>query len=211
LYRDPTYLIQSTLVALLLLNLLTLAVFGFEGSDYAGKLGYIATLFLGLVAFIPSIRSGLPNLPALTLLEKQVFVTVGLLFLALFDSVVLKIGEVNGVDPDFYGSDANATLPLIVSSITFSLAILFTSGSFLYWLIRYIIFKRTIHIDPEHEVERKQDSGEFKPEDWYPSDDWSLITPAKQLHRRTDVRFQGYEYYKRYDDSDEKGDGYYRF
>jgi len=193
-----------------LLNFLTLAVFGFAADDYAGKLGYIATLFLGLVAFIPSIRSGLPNLPSQTLLEKQIYVTIFLLFVGLINSVAFRILEVNGIEIMYTGN--GTTGGLVIVATTFTIACFVTAASMFFWLWRYFRFKRSNPLDPIDVPERKQDSAEFSPADWYPAEEWRC--EKKKLPNRGDIYFEGYKY----DNKPKKGKkddyfddyGYYR-
>jgi len=187
----------------LLLNFLTLAVFGFAEDDYAGKLGYIATLFLGLVAFIPSIRSGLPNLPSQTLLEKQIYVTVVLLAFGLLNAVGFRILEVNGIPIVYTGN--GTTGGLIINATTFTMSACITAASICFWGWRIFRFKRSNPLDPIDVPERKQDSAEFSLSDWYPAEEWRV--ERKKLPLRSDIYFDGYKY----DNKPKKGkkDDYY--
>jgi hypothetical protein len=82
LFRHPDYLVFSVIVPLLLLNVFTLSSFGVDSDDIGTKLGILVTILLALFAFTFTIRDKIPPVPYLTGLEKQIFISITILFLA---------------------------------------------------------------------------------------------------------------------------------
>jgi len=157
LYRDPDYLVFSVIVPLLLLNMFTLSSFGVESDDIGTKLGILVTILLALFAFTFTIRDKIPPVPYLTGLEKQILLSITVLFLA----------------------GAELTLPFIIKNtavrnflteliVWVDIAIIVVYS--FYFILNYIIYKvRIASYDRQNtEFEKKdeghsEDNAEFKP------------------------------------------------
>jgi hypothetical protein len=90
-FRHPEYLVFSVVIPLLLLNLFTLSSFVLEPDDVGDKLAILVTILLALFAFTFTVRQSIPSVPYLTGLEKQIFVSVIILFFAGLEAIVSYI------------------------------------------------------------------------------------------------------------------------
>jgi hypothetical protein len=132
LYRHPDYLVFSVIVPLLLLNMFTLSSFGVESDDIGTKLGILVTILLALFAFTFTIRDKIPPVPYLTGLEKQILLSIGILFLAGLELTL----------PFFLTSDSvKNTLTWVIVGVDIALIGLYT----IYFIIHYIIYKIRIY------------------------------------------------------------------
>jgi hypothetical protein len=127
-YREPEYLIFSIVVPLLLINLFTLTIFFMDSTDLGTKLGILVTILLALFAFTFSVRQSLPSVPYLTDLEKQIVISIMILFIALMETI---IGYVSNEDIGF--------VTKIVSAI---LAIILVLGTLVQFLVQYALYRR---------------------------------------------------------------------
>jgi len=98
LYRESGYLVYVVLIPLLFLNLCTLAVYSLGADSYSDKLSILVTLLLAMFAFIPTIRSSIPKVPFITVLDVQVFFSISLIFTGLLETVInglifLEVGD----------------------------------------------------------------------------------------------------------------------
>jgi len=87
-FRHPEYLVFSVVIPLLLLNLFTLSSFILGADDVSDKLAILVTILLALFAFTFTVRQSIPSVPYLTGLEKQIFVSVIVLFFAGLEAIV---------------------------------------------------------------------------------------------------------------------------
>jgi len=92
-YREPEYLIFSIVVPLILINLFTLTIFLLDSSDIGTKLGILVTILLALFAFTFSVRQSLPSVPYLTDLEKQIVLSLVVMFIAATETIVGFVSE----------------------------------------------------------------------------------------------------------------------
>jgi len=150
LYRHPDYLVFSIVFPLLLLNVFTLSSFGVDSSDIGTKLGILVTILLALFTFTFTIRDKIPSVPYLTGLEKQILLSITILFLAGLELTL-----------PFFVHDAveNYLRHLIIG-----VDIAFFTIYMIYFLINYVIYKLRIdYFDYENkEIYRKMDR---KPQD----------------------------------------------
>jgi len=110
-YREPEYLIFSIVVPLLLINLFTLTIFFMDSTDLGTKLGILVTILLALFAFTFSVRQSLPSVPYLTDLEKQIVISIIVLFIALMETI---IGYISNEDIGFVTKMVSAILSLFL-------------------------------------------------------------------------------------------------
>lgn len=73
LYKYPGNSLITIFLPVLLLAMLSLAIF-FQEPQLSGRIGSIATMFLGYIALIPSIKEQLPPSSKLTVIETLVYI-----------------------------------------------------------------------------------------------------------------------------------------
>jgi hypothetical protein len=73
LYKYPGNALITIFLPVLLLAMLSLAIF-FQEPELSGRIGSIATMFLGYIALIPSIKEQLPPSAKLTIIEAVVYI-----------------------------------------------------------------------------------------------------------------------------------------
>jgi len=156
LYRHPDYLVFSVIVPLLLLNMFTLSSFGVESDDIGTKLGILVTILLALFAFTFTIRDKIPSVPYLTGLEKQILLSITILFFAGLELTL-----------PFFVKDESVkdTLTYVFVGVDVFLIAAYT----IYFLIHYIIYKYRIYsydkANKEFEIREErhsEENAEFK-------------------------------------------------
>ena len=93
IYRYPLVTILTIFVPMWLLGLINLVIF-WQDSNLSGRAENIATVLVGLLAFIPSIRSQIPTTPYVTMVDLMIYAFVLSNVLCLLDSVLI-VGERN--------------------------------------------------------------------------------------------------------------------
>jgi hypothetical protein len=131
-FRHPEYLVFSVVIPLLLLNLFTLSSFILEPDEVSDKLAILVTILLALFAFTFTVRQSIPSVPYLTGLEKQIFVSVIILFFAGLEAIV-----------SYITSDAPAQIYLknVIMGVDFAIVILYA----VIFCIQYAVFKTRCH------------------------------------------------------------------
>jgi len=127
-YREPEYLIFSIVVPLILINLFTLTIFLLDSSDIGTKLGILVTILLALFAFTFSVRQSLPSVPYLTDLEKQIVLSLVVMFIAATETIVGFLAE-----PDI-GEVTKSVCGLLATIIVVATLVVFT--------VHYIHYRR---------------------------------------------------------------------
>jgi len=87
LFRHPGYYVYSVVLPLFLLNLYTISIF-FTDFGLSSKINFLVTLLLAIFTFTFSIRESIPSVPYLTGLEKQITLSILILFIALVEVVM---------------------------------------------------------------------------------------------------------------------------
>lgn len=73
LYKYPGNSLATIFIPIELLALVSLAIF-FQEPELSGRIGAIATMILGYIALIPSIKEQLPPSSKLTIIESVVYI-----------------------------------------------------------------------------------------------------------------------------------------
>jgi hypothetical protein len=147
LYRHPDYLVFSVIVPLLLCNVFTLSSFGVESDDIGTKLGILVTILLALFAFTFTIRDKIPPVPYLTGLEKQILLSITILFLAGLELTL----------PFFI---SHPGLKHFLTNVIVGVDIAFIAVYSFYFIINYFIYKsRILSYDRENKDFEEQDEG----------------------------------------------------
>jgi len=142
-FREPEYLIFSIILPLMLLNFFTLTVFFMESTDFSGKLGIIVTILLALFAFTFSIRSSLPQVPYITLLEYHVILALVVLFIQGIAAVVEYLTEDN--------------VSLMTKYIAGGLDLVIVVVFYIIFIRQWILYKTECNVyDKENEDYKKQ-------------------------------------------------------
>ena len=89
LYKYPGNVLITIFLPMLLLALLSLAIF-FQEAELSGRIGSIATMFLGYIALIPSIKEQLPPSAKLTVIEALVYIETLCCMLCLYESFIIR-------------------------------------------------------------------------------------------------------------------------
>jgi len=132
LYRHPDYLVFSVILPLLLLNVFTLSSFGVEYDDIGTKLGILVTILLALFAFTFTIRDKIPPVPYLTGLEKQILLSIIILFFAGMELTLPFFVSSNGLK-DF------------LTNVIIGVDLAFLSVYSIYFVFQYILYKIRIY------------------------------------------------------------------
>ena len=85
LYKYPGNSLATIFIPIFLLALVSLAIF-FQGPDLSGRIGAIATMILGYIALIPSIKEQLPPSSKITIIETVVYIETMCCLLCLYES-----------------------------------------------------------------------------------------------------------------------------
>jgi len=120
-YREPEYLIFSIVVPLLLINLFTLTIFLLDSTDLGTKLGILVTILLALFAFTFSVRQSLPQVPYLTDLEKQIVLSLVVMFIAAMETIVGYTTEADVAEVTKWVCALLATIIVVSTLVVFSL------------------------------------------------------------------------------------------
>jgi len=149
IYREPESMILMTSLPLLVLNLFTIATFGLTDAtaDYGGKLGILVTLVLALFAFLPTIRNSIPSVPYLTLLEKQIFIAVGVQAISLLEAVVSLLVQ---------DEAALQTITIVFIAITCSITFLNIFVFAYYYISRKLEFRRYVNPAEIQEIDEQK-------------------------------------------------------
>ena len=126
LYKYPGNGLVTIFLPVLLLALLSLAIF-FQEPQLSGRIGSIATMFLGYIALIPSIKEQLPPSSKLTVIETLVYIETICCMLCLYESFMI-------CDEENYKF-------IWEQNYTFLICLAIHSGVFLFVLSLYTIHK----------------------------------------------------------------------
>jgi hypothetical protein len=88
LYKYPGNVLITIFLPVMLLALLSLAIF-FQDQDLSGRIGSIATMILGYIALIPSIKEQLPPSAKLTVIEALVYIETLCCMFCLYESFMI--------------------------------------------------------------------------------------------------------------------------
>jgi len=157
IYREPESMILLSSLPLLLLNLFTISVFGLSDGEYGDKLATLVTLILALFAFLPTLRSQIPMVPYTTLLEKQIFLSVGIQALALLEAVINSQLPAETDDP----------MQLRIKYGFLGLSVGVALFNIIFFLVYYLKRKRAFrnYINPGDNVIELDDSKDYKDEE----------------------------------------------
>ena len=89
LYKYPGNYLITIFLPILMLALLSLAIF-FQDSELSGRIGAIATMILGYIALIPSIKQQLPPSSKLTVVQFLVYIQALSCMLCLYESFIIR-------------------------------------------------------------------------------------------------------------------------
>jgi len=150
-FREPEYLIFSIVVPLILINLFTLTIFLLDSSDLGTKLGILVTIILALFAFTFSVRQSLPSVPYLTDLEKQIVLSLIVMFISAIETIV--------------GYLSSEPVGYVTKWVTGILASILVVTTLIVFSIQYIFYRRECnHYDLQNEIflrrEKTKDSGQ---------------------------------------------------
>jgi len=138
-FREPEYLIFSIVVPLILINLFTLTIFLLDSSDLGTKLGILVTIILALFAFTFSVRQSLPSVPYLTDLEKQIVLSLVVMFISAIETIV--------------GYLSSEAIGLVTKWVTGILASILVVTTLIVFVIQYIYYRRECnHYDLQNEI-----------------------------------------------------------
>ena len=150
LYKYPGNSISTIFIPIFLLALVSLAIF-FQEKEMSGRIGAIATLILGYIALIPSIKEQLPPSSKLTIIETVVYIETMCCLLCLWETFML-----HEYDYDF----------VWYKSWAFLLSLFIHSSTFLFVIGVYTIHK--LIWEPSYNLEVKVP--EYRPQD--NQEDW---------------------------------------
>lgn len=88
LYKYPGNSLMTIFIPLFLLSLLSLAIF-FQPNDLSDRLGSIATMVLGYIALIPSIKEQLPPSSRITVIEIVIYISTLCCLFSLVESLTI--------------------------------------------------------------------------------------------------------------------------
>lgn len=88
LYKYPGNSLMTIFIPLFLLSLLSLAIF-FQPNDLSARLGSIATMVLGYIALIPSIKEQLPPSSRITVIEIVIYISTLCCLFSLVESLLI--------------------------------------------------------------------------------------------------------------------------
>jgi hypothetical protein len=131
-FRHPEYLVFSVVIPLLLLNLFTLSSFILQPDEVSDKLAILVTILLALFAFTFTVRQSIPSVPYLTGLEKQIFVSVIILFFAGLEAIVSYITTETSVQ---------VYLRNVIIGVDVAIVVLYS----IIFCIQYAVFKARCH------------------------------------------------------------------
>jgi len=138
-FRHPEYLVFSVVIPLLLLNLFTLSSFILGSDDVSDKLSILVTILLALFAFTFTVRQSIPSVPYLTGLEKQIFVSVIVLFFSGLEAIVSFVTT---------DSVVQVYLKNVIIGVDVAIVVLYA----VIFTIQYVVFKiRCIKFIKENE------------------------------------------------------------
>jgi len=126
LYREPNYILLSTSAPLFLINISILTALAFPPSSLAEKLSVIVTLMLALFAFMPSLRSFIPKVSYLTVVEWQLYNILGIMLLVLVEAVT-----------NYILSETSDAITSIIKWVIFGISIVATVGQVIYLVARW--------------------------------------------------------------------------
>jgi len=175
LFRQPGYVVLSTAAPLFMINLATLACLAFPPDAFSDKMSIIVTLMLALFAFMPSLRSFIPKVPYLTILEYQLYFVLGIMFLVLIESITnfLLSGNTslssadtdvpsspvgNVTDNSTSSGSSNEFANSVISYAVFGISISVTIFQTIYFVIRLVYTTYVKHesfITPEDYTPKK--------------------------------------------------------
>jgi len=149
LYREPEYVLLSSFVPLVFLNLLTICIFVINPLDYVSRLGILAIILLSLFAFLPSYRRRIP-FPSITVLDIALFQTMLVMLLVIVDSFAMTLAD------QYHGRIA---MPVVSAGVVFS-------------AIVYILYRYSRYLDIRKDLIRKpstskKTSAKFSNSTWY--------------------------------------------
>jgi len=174
LYRHPDRFVFSTIVPLFLLNMCATAIILLPGDAFGDRLSAIITVMLALFAFIPTIRNDLPRVSYTTVLEHQIFVSIGLIFLTLVESVIQNylniylfiptLGNTNMTDSGYNQISKTVSYTTIALSLFCSCGLLGYFG----YLIYKCKTKQSKDYKSTNDIEGNpsKSSGDFHVENW---------------------------------------------
>ena len=88
LYKYPGNALATIFIPIFLLSLLSLAIF-FQSNHLSERIGSIATMILGYIALIPSIKEQLPPSSKITVLEIVIYVSTLCCLFSLIESFLI--------------------------------------------------------------------------------------------------------------------------
>jgi len=127
-FRHPEYLVFSVVIPLALLNLFTLTSFVLESDAVSDKIAILVTILLALFAFTFTVRQSIPSVPYLTGLEKQIFLSVIILFFAGLEAIVSYVTT---------DSSIQIYLKNVIMGVDIAIVILYS----IVFCIQYAVFK----------------------------------------------------------------------
>lgn len=156
IYREPNYILLSSVFPLLVLNLFSLCIFLVDPQAYTDRLSIVITILLALFAFLPTYRAKAP-LADTTSLDLCVFGSIVIMVLVMLDSQIAGLGHL---------SDAQRSgVRWLFAGISITIVVagcLFFSG-------RYYQYRKTKKLtrDVVQQMTRKRSSlGRFPQEGW---------------------------------------------
>jgi hypothetical protein len=91
LYKYPGNTLCTIFIPILILAALSLAVF-FQGNNLSDRISLIATMVLGFIQLIPSVKNELPSSSSMTILEVVIYIETLCCMLPLIEC--LLIGDI---------------------------------------------------------------------------------------------------------------------
>jgi hypothetical protein len=89
LYKYPGNSLATIFIPIFLLSLLSLAIF-FQQNDLSNRIGSIATMVLGYIALIPSVKEQLPPSSRITVIEIVIYISTLCCLFSLIESFMIE-------------------------------------------------------------------------------------------------------------------------
>ncbi len=132
LTRSPWNSFLTILLPNFILQLLSIILF-FTANDFESRVANITVLILAIVAFLPPVRAGFPNIPYITLLDLIIYTSVVNLGLCMLETSIKQN------DPEY----ESKVWMIIASSLVF-VTTLISGLCILYRLIEYVVMLKKV-------------------------------------------------------------------